>query len=185
MGYLIIGSDSITNLIVKHSSLNDLILPVAFKPSSITPLRNQLFLVTYNSTTYNQRHVFNASLIETSTTPIVHIKPTSSNRDMASTYIEVPISNFNVALYLVLTGENKIEKVNADSGAYLGIYTIAGWTSTNVTKEGFVKEMQFSNFVIAAREDEDKLCIVNYVTSGSGNRCFNTGMNDVSALSIS
>lgn len=97
----------------------------------------------------------------------------------------MPISNFDRPLYFVLTKENVVEEVNALSGASLMLFTLTSWTSVNATMQGFIQELKFSDFVVAARQDDPRICIVNYVTVGSGNRCIHTGMTDISAMRIS
>ena len=183
--YLLIGSRNISEIIVKHDQDDDLKLPLAAAPSSVSALNGNMFLVTFNSTSINQRHLFNASLIKTNQAPTIHTKSQLNTRDLASTFIEVPISNFDIPLYFVLTKENVVEEVNALSGASMMAITISSWTSVNVTMQGFIQELKFSDFVIAARQDEPRICIVNYVSSNTGNRCIHTGMTDISGMSIS
>jgi hypothetical protein len=51
--------------------------------------------------------------------------------------------------------------------------------------QGFIQELKFSNFVVAARQDDPRVCIVNYISGNSGSRCFQSGMTDISGMSIS
>lgn len=183
--YLVIGSRNITELLIKQDQEDDLKLPIAASPSSVTALQGDIFLVTFNSTTINQRHLFNASMVKTNQAPTIHTKSQLNTRDLASTFISVPISNFDVPLYFVLTRENVVEEVNALTGASLMLFTISSWTSANVTMQGFIQELKFSDFVVAARQDTPTICIVNYVTINNGNRCIHTGMTEISGMSIS
>jgi hypothetical protein len=105
-------------------------------------------------------------------------------RDIASTFVEVPLSNFDIPLYLVLTGENKIEKVNSLTGDSLALLEIPEWISVNETLHGYIEDVKFSNYMAAAREDEDQICLVNYADT-EDNICFETGMSDISAMGIS
>jgi hypothetical protein len=183
--FLIIGSPSLDVMIVKHPTINDKVVSLGARPSSITALYQDNFLVTYNSTTLNQRHMYNSSLITTENSLTVHTKVQTWSRDIASTYIDIPIQDFNTPIYFVLFGENIIEKVNALTGSSINFNTIIEWVSTDVNKIGFVKNVGYSNFVVAAREDEDQICLVNHITTGSGNRCLNTGTTRISMMSVS
>jgi hypothetical protein len=127
--YLIVASPSINDMILKKQGQDDIVITLGGKPSSITEFYEDQFLVTFNSSTLSsvneieERHIYNATHIaDGNTAPVVHTKAHPKLRDMASTYIKVPISDFDTALYLVLTGEYQIERVRASDGQSLALY---------------------------------------------------------------
>ena len=55
----------------------------------------------------------------------------------------------------------------------------------DTSKQGFMVELAYSDFVATARQDEKQFCVVNYQTNGQGNRCVETSMNEIAGMQTS
>jgi hypothetical protein len=160
-----------------------------FKPVSLTFFRHfgnegeNTFLVTYANTANNVRHIYDASTFGTSP-PLVHTKSVLGKRDMASLYIHLPTPDVTTPVYFVLQDENIVEKVNAVVGTTIASYTLTDWTSVEL-KRGYLADIEFSKYVVAAREDEQQFILVSYDDTALEQIPKNSGMSEISGISIS
>lgn len=131
----------------------------------MVPALNSQVLIGYNSNNV-QRALINVLTDSTVFTLVTSFTKESTTRDMAGVYIAEPLNSPAVPCFVVLFGENRVQKLNPSSGAEIYRTTLSQWTKTDTSKQGYMVELAYSDFVAAARQDEKQFCIVNYQTNG-------------------
>jgi hypothetical protein len=159
---MIVGSDASTEiLIIADDSSTPATEALTTAPSSLTSTLENKLLVTYTgSSSTRSILLFDGDSISTTTD---HNKA-SATRDMASIFVKHPKVEPYKSLYFVLHDENKLDVVNHEDGTIIKSITLPDWTSSDATKAGYITEIKYSNYVMVAREDESKVCLIEYRT---------------------
>jgi hypothetical protein len=118
--------------------------------SMMIPVLNSQVLIGYNSNNV-QRALINVMADSSVFTLVSSFSKESTTRDLAGVYIVEPLNSPSVPCYMILFGENRVQKLNSNTGAEIFRTTLAQWTKTDTSKQGFMVELAYSDFIATAR----------------------------------
>ena len=121
--------------------------------SMMIPVLNSQVLIGYNSNNV-QRALINVLADSSVFTLVSSFSKESTTRDLAGVYIREPLNSPSVPCFMVLFGENRVQKLNSVTGVEVFRTTLSQWNKTDTSKQGYMVELAYSDFIATARQDE-------------------------------